>query len=127
MHTPQSHTGWRCPPRRGTSQAMDHVTAVRVDLDTKLATVEVEAATLIDAMNMLPTFVSTIKVGAPPAPVSHAAAHALCVQRGSAPRVCVAHNGCVRHCCCCSHTPAPQELGFEAEPHIEFEVPQQQA
>lgn len=33
-----------------------------MDLDTKLATVEVEADNLIDAMNMLPTFVTTIKV-----------------------------------------------------------------
>lgn len=56
-------------------QAMDHVKAVSVDLDSKLATVEVEAASLIDAMNMLPSFVATIK-----------------------------------------------ELGFEAEPHIEYQA-----
>lgn len=42
-------------------QAMDHVKGVQVDLDTKLATVEVEAPNLIDAMNMLPEFVKTIK------------------------------------------------------------------
>lgn len=45
-------------------QAMDHVKGVQVDLDTKLATVEVEAPNLIDAMNMLPSFVKAIKVGA---------------------------------------------------------------
>lgn len=43
---------------------MDHVKGVQVDLDTKLATVEVEAPNLIDAMNMLPSFVKAIKVGA---------------------------------------------------------------
>lgn len=43
-------------------QAMDHVKGVQVDLDTKLATVEVEAPNLIDAMNMLPLFVKAIKV-----------------------------------------------------------------
>jgi hypothetical protein len=37
---------------------------VQVDLDTKLATVEVEAPNLIDAMNMLPSFVQVIKVRA---------------------------------------------------------------
>jgi hypothetical protein len=42
---------------------MDHVKAVQVDLESKLATVEVEADNYIDAMNMLPTFVTTIKVG----------------------------------------------------------------
>lgn len=56
-------------------KAMDHVKGVQVDLDTKLATVEVEAPNLIDAMNMLPEFVKTIK-----------------------------------------------ELGFEAEPHIEYQA-----
>jgi hypothetical protein len=43
-------------------QAMEHVKAVQVDLESKLATVEVEADNYIDAMNMLPTFVTTIKV-----------------------------------------------------------------
>eukprot|EP00878_Enallax_costatus_P021879 GHUV01023189.1.p1 GENE.GHUV01023189.1~~GHUV01023189.1.p1 ORF type:complete len:157 (+),score=24.89 GHUV01023189.1:116-586(+) len=43
-------------------KAMDHVKAVQVDLDSKLATVEVEAESLIDAMNMLPEFVTTVKV-----------------------------------------------------------------
>jgi hypothetical protein len=43
---------------------MDHVKGVQVDLETKLATVEVEAPNLIDAMNMLPTFVQAIKVAA---------------------------------------------------------------
>lgn len=41
---------------------MDHVKGVQVDLDSKLATVEVEAESLIDAMNMLPSFVTTVKV-----------------------------------------------------------------
>jgi hypothetical protein len=41
---------------------MEHVKAVQVDLESKLATVEVEADNYIDAMNMLPTFVTTIKV-----------------------------------------------------------------
>jgi copper chaperone CopZ len=56
-------------------QALDHVKGVQVDLDSKLATVEVEADSLIDAMNMLPGFVTTVK-----------------------------------------------ELGFEAEPHIEYQL-----
>lgn len=56
-------------------KAMEHVKAVAVDLESKLATVEVEADNYIDAMNMLPTFVTTIK-----------------------------------------------ELGFEAEPHIEYQA-----
>ncbi|KAF6265290.1 hypothetical protein COO60DRAFT_1479739 [Scenedesmus sp. NREL 46B-D3] len=56
-------------------QALDHVKAVQVDLESKLATVEVEADNYIDAMNMLPTFVTTIK-----------------------------------------------DLGFEAEPHIEYQA-----
>jgi copper chaperone CopZ len=56
-------------------KAMDHVKGVQVDLETKLATVEVEAPNLIDAMNMLPTFVQAIK-----------------------------------------------DLGFEAEPHIEYQA-----
>jgi hypothetical protein len=43
---------------------MDHVKGVQVDLETKLATVEVEAPNLIDAMNMLPIFVQAIKVTA---------------------------------------------------------------
>lgn len=43
-------------------QAMDHVKGVQVDLESKLATVEVEAPNMIDAMNMLPNFVKTIKV-----------------------------------------------------------------
>lgn len=34
-------------------QAMDHVKGVQVDLETKLATVEVEAPTLMDAMDMV--------------------------------------------------------------------------
>eukprot|EP00879_Flechtneria_rotunda_P008619 GHRR01009032.1.p1 GENE.GHRR01009032.1~~GHRR01009032.1.p1 ORF type:complete len:182 (+),score=40.98 GHRR01009032.1:244-789(+) len=54
-------------------KGMHHVKAVQVDLESKLATVQVEARSLIDAMNMLPKFVDTIK-----------------------------------------------ELGFEAEPHIEY-------
>lgn len=41
---------------------MDHVKSVQVDLESKLATVEVESASLIDAMNMLPSFVTTVKV-----------------------------------------------------------------
>lgn len=41
---------------------MDHVKAVAVDLESKLATVEVEADNYIDAMNMLPIFVTTINV-----------------------------------------------------------------
>jgi hypothetical protein len=41
---------------------MDHVKGVQVDLETKLATVEVEAPNLIDAMNMLPMFVKAITV-----------------------------------------------------------------
>jgi len=45
-------------------QAMDHVKGVQVDLESKLATVEVEAPSMIDAMNMLPNFVTTIKVSA---------------------------------------------------------------
>ncbi|WIA10107.1 hypothetical protein OEZ85_010314 [Tetradesmus obliquus] len=56
-------------------KAMDHVKAVAVDLESKLATVEVEADNYIDAMNMLPIFVTTIN-----------------------------------------------ELGFEAEPHIEYQA-----
>jgi hypothetical protein len=39
------------------------VKTVEVSLDTKLACVEVEAVSLIDAMNMLPKMVDTIKVG----------------------------------------------------------------
>lgn len=50
---------------------MDHVKGVQVDLDTKLATVEVEAPNLIDAMNMLPSFVKAIKVGADRLTVTH--------------------------------------------------------
>lgn len=53
-----SHTSCCCDV-----QAMDHVKGVQVDLETKLATVEVEAPNLIDAMNMLPLFVKAIKVG----------------------------------------------------------------
>ncbi|KAF8069491.1 hypothetical protein HT031_001607 [Scenedesmus sp. PABB004] len=56
-------------------KAMAHVKAVQVDLESKLATVEVEAESLLDAMNMLPSFVETVK-----------------------------------------------ELGFEAEPHIDYEA-----
>lgn len=40
---------------------VEHVKAVEVSLDTKLACVEVEAISLIDAMNMLPAMVDTIK------------------------------------------------------------------
>lgn len=54
---------------------MAGVAGVRVDLDAKLATVDVHAPSLLDAMNMLPQFVDAIK-----------------------------------------------ELGFEAEPHIEYQV-----
>ena len=43
-------------------QKVEHVKAVEVSLDTKLACVEVEAISLIDAMNMLPAMVDTIKV-----------------------------------------------------------------
>lgn len=45
-------------------QAMDHVKAVQVDLDSKLATVEIQSESLIDAMNMLPDLVTTVKVRA---------------------------------------------------------------
>lgn len=51
-----------------------NVKAVHVDLESKMASVEVEAPSLIDALNMLPGFVKTI-----------------------------------------------EELGFEAEPHIEYQ------
>jgi copper chaperone CopZ len=41
---------------------MAGVAGVRVDLDAKLATVDVHAPSLLDAMNMLPQFVDAIKV-----------------------------------------------------------------
>lgn len=42
---------------------MQHVKQVEVSLDKKMASVEVEAPTLLDAMNMLPKMVETVKVG----------------------------------------------------------------
>lgn len=40
---------------------MAHVKAVNVNLESKMACIEVEAPTMIDAMNMLPGFVEAVK------------------------------------------------------------------
>ena len=55
---------------------MEHVRAVSVSLDTKLASVEVQAPSQIDALQMLPNLLQAVK-----------------------------------------------DLGFEAEPHFEYELP----
>lgn len=60
-HTPRHDTD---QPHSPHVQAMDHVKGVQVDLETKLATIEVEAPNQIDAMQMLPGLVATVKVRA---------------------------------------------------------------
>eukprot|EP00775_Hariotina_reticulata_P010902 gene10902-11056_t len=42
-------------------RGMQHVKAVQVDLDSQLATLQVEAATQKEALDMLPSFIATIK------------------------------------------------------------------
>jgi hypothetical protein len=59
---------------------MDHVRTVSVCLDTKLASVEVQAPSQIDALQMLPSLLQAVK-----------------------------------------------DLGFEAEPHFDYEVPAESA
>jgi len=39
---------------------MEHVKSVDVSLENKLASIEVDAATMLDALNMLPKFVEKI-------------------------------------------------------------------
>jgi hypothetical protein len=50
---------------------MQHVKAVQVDLDSKLATLQVEAANQNEALDMLPSFIAAIKVSKPVASVTH--------------------------------------------------------
>lgn len=40
---------------------MEHVRAVNVSLESHVASIEVQADTMIDALNMMPTFVDAIK------------------------------------------------------------------
>jgi hypothetical protein len=138
---------------------MEHVKAVQVDLESKLATVEVEADNYIDAMNMLPTFVTTIKVSKGCWEDEHVVQvvngcvrHSLHQQLGaSSQSQCWLAHGVYTACCgtagiagspytqCTvqhnrplvsplllllagSAAAVPQDLGFEAEPHIEYQA-----